>query len=302
MTIVRLQGGVGNQLFQYATGRALAQRTDSELYLDTSRLGTNAGAGITTRELQLQKFNLPGTFVDGVPSKIHERLPFDLDTRLEEYLSKISRRAAVRLLGVYVEKHPPHTFDPAVYELPGEIILDGYWQTERYFSTIADQLRSDIQVTDPPSERNQHWKEKIDASMAVSVHVRRGDYVNLGWELPKAYYRHAFDYMARKFNSPELFFFSDDMDWVQDNLDTLLPEGTEKNVQFVTCNDGSTAYEDLRLMRSCDHHIIANSSFSWWGAWLNENPTKTVIAPNYWIRGPVDDTDIIPNQWEIINW
>ncbi|WP_192812428.1 alpha-1,2-fucosyltransferase [Halorubrum sp. T3] len=194
------------------------------------------------------------------------------------------------------------TFDPNVPNLPGNVTLDGYWQSERYFTEFTETLRREITVRNPVSGENQRWYDLISDTGSVSVHVRRGDYVDLGWALPPSYYRNALNQIQDETDVTDLFFFSDNIDWIRTNQKDLVPDHSDTNVHYVECNDGETAHEDLRLMRACDHHIVANSSFSWWGAWLDNSETKIVIAPDYWVHDPVNHLDIIPDRWDTVSW
>jgi len=207
----------------------------------------------------------------------------------------------MRFFKLYVENRSL-TFDPCVTELPGDVTLDGYWQSEQYFDDFTEMLRNEITVHDPVSGENRQWYERISETDSVSVHVRRGDYVSLGWALPPAYYRNALNLIRHKTGATSLYFFSDNMNWVRSHHHKLFPNGGDFNVNYVECNGGETAYEDLRLMRTCDHHIVANSSFSWWGAWLDESEAKQIVAPDYWVHDSVDHLDIVPNRWTTVDW
>lgn len=298
MTSVILHGGLGNQLFQYATGRAHSLRTDSPLYMNMSQFHKDRGPDVAERSLNLDAFDLPVEYVNnsstwGPNWKLFERLP--------QTVATVSQPLATRLFNLYVEDRSLR-FDPHVVQLPSDIILDGYWQSEQYFSDFDEKLRNEIFVHNSISDKNRQWYDCITDTDSVSVHVRRGDYVSLGWALPSIYYRNALNRIYNKTDVTDLFFFSDDMNWVRTNCEELLPEERDINVHYIECNNGETAYEDLRLMRSCDHHIIANSSFSWWGAWLDKSNQKQIVAPNFWVYDQVDNLDIVPNRWETAAW
>ena len=205
----------------------------------------------------------------------------------------------------YVER--AFSFDPAVLGLPDGSHLVGFWQSERYFADRADVIRQDFEMRDAPSGRNRSWLGVIGAARpAVSIHVRRGDYVTSPAHAPCSpdYYREAVRVMEERLRAPDgpratassYFVFSDEPEWARAHL-TL--EGKDREVHFVQHNDTtSQSHEDLRLMRACDHHIIGNSTFSWWAAWLNPSPDKIVVAPQPWFPGRrLDTRDLLPEGW-----
>ena len=189
-------------------------------------------------------------------------------------------------------------FDPEVASLPDGVCLEGYWQSERYFAQVADRVRHDLTLEKPPAGRDAELLAEIAAGNAVSLHVRRGDYVTdpaasaTHGVCPLDYYRRAIAFIAERVADPVFFLFSDDPEWTRANLD-LGGAAT-----LVDHNGPDRGHEDLRLMSHCDHHIIANSSFSWWGAWLDPRPQKMVVAPRQWFRDASKDTsDLIPESW-----
>lgn len=222
--------------------------------------------------------------------------------KLFDLLRPLSESLATRVCRVHKDQIP-HRFDPQVLKAPGNSILYGYYQSEQYFAGIRPLLREEISRCTELTGVSRTWKRRIVETNSVAVHVRRGDYVDQGWTLPAEYYRSAINAVRSFRGEIELFFFSDDMAWVREHSDALLPNrGTTPTVHYVDCNDGAAVANDLGLMRRCRHQIIANSTLSWWGAWLNRHDEKTVLAPAYWIREPVDDIDILPDRWETIDW
>ena len=298
MVVVTLRGGLGNQLFQYATGRAVALRTGSELRLDLSDIGNQWGPDITERPLHLNAFDLSADYFK-IAGGGHLRTA--IYDKLGSILWFVSKDAAVKFVGIYKDDDTC-VFDHRVLELPGNIHLDGYWQSEKYFQPYADVLRDEISVQNPPVGKNRDWYEQIESANSLSIHVRRGDYVNLDRVLPPEYYHRALQHITKTTVISDVFVFSDDMQWVREHRHELIPNNPEFDLNYVDCNDGSTAHEDLRLMRACDHHIVANSTFSWWGAWLNEADSKRVIAPDYWIQDDATNLDIVPERWEKVGW
>ncbi len=278
MIKVLLMGGLGNQMFQYAIGRSLAITNRDRLVLDTSWFD---GAG------NLEKYNPLYTF----------RLPvFDIRNFKIDNISFLYLFSYV-IAGYKVvceTKEMSGRFCPEIYSLRSinkDIYLEGYWQNENYFKGIQNIIRKEFV---PKKEIS----EKIDNQKSVSLHIRRGDYVKdentkkIFAVLGLDYYKNAIDLIAKKIGNPEIFVFSDDIPWVKENLKIDLP------VRFV---ENKEDYEDMWLMSRCQHHIIANSSFSWWGAWLGNNPDKIVIAPKQWFAKEEMEKrkgfDIVPENW-----
>lgn len=189
-------------------------------------------------------------------------------------------------------------FDKTLLAPLTDVYLAGYWQSERFFADAADTIRTDFQFTTPPDPDNADHLERIRAAPAISLHIRRGDYlrpeVQAQFGSPTAkYYSDAIDLIASRMAvEPVVYVFSDEPELTRDNL--VLP--FEKRV--VAHNGPDKNYEDMRLMSACRHHVIANSSFSWWGAWLNPSPDKIVVAPKRWfIDLKIDNPDIAPSSW-----
>ncbi len=289
MVITRLIGGLGNQLFQYALGRALAARRATTLKLDTSGYER-----YTLHAYALHHFNIPESFA--ARDEIRRLRGGWIAERLPRRLQKVN---PFRKRSYILERR--FSFDPEVLDAPDDIYLDGYWQSENYFKSIEGILRREFTVRYPLSGRNQEIAARIADCNAASMHVRRGDYVSNptfsqahGICSPD-YYRAAARRIADSNPRPHFFVFSDEPEWVAENLRLDHP------MTVVTGNDARHNYEDLRLMILCRHHVIANSSFSWWGAWLDANPEKTVIAPARWFANDEHDTrDLFPPAWQII--
>jgi hypothetical protein len=204
----------------------------------------------------------------------------------------------LRLPGfTYILRERSYPFDAAVLDAPGNVYLAGYWQSEKYFKEIEDIIRRDFCFKSEPEQQNAAMAEKIKGVAAVCVHVRRTDYVTdpgasqlLGTCSPE-YYRNAACLVGSQVSNLHFFVFSDEPDWARANLE--LGGATT----FVTHNGSEKGYEDQRLMALCRHHIIANSSFSWWGAWLG-NSGGIVVAPKRWfIAKELDTRDVIPERW-----
>ncbi|MEO8068476.1 MAG: alpha-1,2-fucosyltransferase [Flavobacteriales bacterium] len=289
MIIVRTNGGLGNQMFQYATGRSLADRHGTDLLLDLSALGLPDGTE-TPRPFELDVFS----------ARYRKAGTTDLQPFLRSGQSRGIRAAQkfFPFIGQRWFAQRGQGFDARVSQLPDPVYLDGYWQSERYFKPDEQQLRNDFKFREPATGLNAELTARMKGVVSVSVHVRRGDYVNdatIGafhgtCDLP--YYQRAVALVLERAPKAEFFLFSDDMAWVKENLAITAP------VVFVEHNQGPASFNDMRLMAACRHHIIANSSFSWWGAWLNADPKKVVVAPKQWFRDPAIDTkDLVPETW-----
>ena len=283
MISTRIRGGLGNQLFQYCAGRALALRHGVDLSLDLRDYD-----GLNAFSVGLGHFN-----VQTVPA---ERLPAGREDGVFGVLAKVVKGGALRTY-----REAKLGYDAGFGALGDETHLKGYWQSERYFLDHEDQIRSDLQMVAEPSQQNVDMRGEIAACNAVSLHIRRGDYVSnakfnaVHGTCDLDYYARAAGFVADRVGDPVIYAFSDDPAWVAENLE--LPF----EMRFVDHNDGSTAHEDLRLMATCKHHIIANSSFSWWGAWLNSSQEKVVAAPTQWFAEPAkSNPDILPVSWHCV--
>lgn len=295
MIMVRLMGGLGNQMFQYAAGRALADRLGSRLLLDTSYFDQQPATD-TPRSYELQVYPVRAEVATAVDlSRVRRSAP-GRRARLRAALRAVLPpwKPGLRWVG------EQNLDSPAAFsDLPDNCYLDGYWQSEQYFAPIRAALLQEFRLPHPPTRVNREWLDRIGAQPhPVAVHVRRGDYVTN----PHAaafhglcdadYYLEGAALLRQRHGPLHFFVFSDDPDWCRSSLQ--LP-GT---MDVVDANPPGQGWEDLRLMRSCRHFIIANSSFSWWGGWLGQAADKTVVAPRRWfLSGTVDTWCLIPNTW-----
>jgi hypothetical protein len=290
MVLVQLNGGLGNQLFQYALGRRIAFDRDVELRFETSAFK------VQSREYKLHHFNIKGS-----PAMINEIARF---VRAEQnpWLAMLyrlwnKRQPYYRRIIVDEQAVP---FDENILKATGNVFLRGYWQSEKYFKAIEPVLREELTLKTPPGGLNLELAEHIKSCNAISLHIRRGDYVTNSATnethgvLSIEYYETAANLILGSFPDATVFVFSDDIPWAKANLN-IKPRKI-----FVNHNTEKTDYEDLRLMSLCQHHIIANSSFSWWGAWLTSNEMKMVVAPKKWYSINVDTKDLIPEGWMLV--
>jgi hypothetical protein len=285
MIIVNLKGGLGNQMFQYACGRSLALRNgDRDFLMSTKSLADASENGDAVRAFALAHFNIKARIAG--PQQA-EKLQYPLGV-----LSKLAHSFSTKILRRF------HVgFEPKILTLRGNIFLDGYFQSEKYFVDVAKVIREDFLLKTPLSPIAGDWHAAIDKDeSAVSVHIRRSDYLQhpeFGGICTSGYYTLASQAIKSKVPNPHYYIFSDDIEWVKANI-TL-----DGEVHFVS-SPQMKDYEELTLMSSCKHHIIANSSFSWWGAWLNSDSEKIVIAPKQWANKHEKSwyKDIIPSGWQ----
>jgi len=290
MIIVDIQGGLGNQLFNYAIGREIAKLKNTELKLDITRYNSYF------RPYQLDKFNICAA-IASQDELLRVRDGFGLKY-LNRFVFKFRRKFLPYYLKPYViDKY--YYFDSKVFSCLDNSYFSGLWQTEKYFLDIRDLLLKEITVKEDLDAFNLDIINKMQSVNSVSVHIRRGDYItcekdanNIG-SVSNEYYENAINYFLEKYNDIVFYVFSDEIDWVKDNLN--LPA----NSVFINHNQRNDKdYLDMILISKCKFHIIANSSFSWWGAWLCTNPKKIVIAPEKWIQtGKLNDKDVVPKNW-----
>jgi hypothetical protein len=290
MVIVKLVGGLGNQLFQYAAARRL-----SVLHQTTLKLDITPFESYKLHRYSLNPFRIQEVFatseeiaqVKGISKKRLARIALRLIRRLKPYYRR----------PVFSET-PLRPFDPNILKTPKDVYLDGYWQSEKYFVDIQDIVRREFTIKYEQDRQSHEIAEEIVNTQSVSIHMRRGDYVSnpetrrVHGVCNLDYYKQCVSLIAEKITNPHFFVFSDDPGWATENLRLDYP------ITFVTHNDATRNYEDLRLMSQCKHHIAANSSFSWWGAWLCTCPGKIVIAPKRWFKEPgLDTRDLLPEGW-----
>lgn len=279
MVIVHLVGGLGNQLFQYAAARRLANMHGSCLKLDIS-----AFQRYTLHPYHLGHFCI----IENIATK-DEIIQITGD----KSLAQDSRGSIIK------EKN--FKFDPDLLNVPDNVYLVGYWQSEKYFDDIKDIIRSEFSVKDELDSKNKDIADCITNCNSVSLHIRRGDYINnpktnlVHGTCSMDYYRRCILKIGKNIHKPHFFIFTDDPEWVAKNMKLEFP------MTLIDHNGPARDYEDLRLMSMCQHNIIANSTFSWWGAWLNPNPDKIVFIPERWFQKETIDTrDLTLDNWEIV--
>ena len=276
-------------MFQYAAGRALSLRLNCPLRLDIS--------GFSSYRLH-QGFELSRIFQCPCDITSEKEIQTLLGWRASWIARKILMRPSLAMLhGDRLVVEPHFRYWPDISRVLSNTYLTGYWQSEKYFSEVAETIRADFTFRHPLSSQNTELAKKIGQTMSISLHVRRGDYASN----PKTkaahglcsldYYRAAIRRMTESIERPEFFIFSDDIAWARANLASDFP------CWYVDHNRGAESYNDMHLMSLCRHHIIANSSFSWWGAWLNPKSDKTVLAPKKWFADDNRPMDLFPASW-----
>lgn len=285
MIIVKLMGGLGNQMFQYAFAKSQSLKRNQPFKLDTKSFQWDK-----LRDFELNVFSLD------------KKIATDLEierarSSKRSFLLKLLKRKQDSILtSVFLESSL--NFDKKASE-SSLLYFEGYWQSEKYFSMYENEIRTDFLMKIAPNEYYTKILAHVKQSLSVSVHFRRGDFVSDAGTnefhglCDLDYYKRAILYIEKQYPSVTFFMISDDITWVKNEF------GYAENIVFVENNQGPD-FEDMRLMSQCKHNIIANSSFSWWGAWLNENKNKTVIAPERWYgnkNSQEQTSDLIPQSW-----
>ena len=292
MVIIQLTGGLGNQLFQYAIGRALISKSKEELLLDTQSYNWD-----TLRNYSLNRFNIKVTLATPEDCEyVKQKKTFLID----RIISKVTFKKMPYYRKSYIIESS-FSFDKFINKYrTSSVYLQGYWQSEKYFAHIRSVLLNEICVNDEYcSDYFIEYKTRISSNNnSVSIHIRRGDYVSNSETMAFhgvceiEYYQLAMSVIEQMIVRPTYFVFSDDIEYAQQIF------GVNDNVIFI--HNVPEDYEELMLMSLCKHNIIANSSFSWWGAWLNRNEDKKVIAPKRWFANEemqLKTADLIPNSW-----
>ena len=266
--ILKIFGGLGSQMFQYACAKAFAELTNSLLILDTSYFNSN-NENQTYRKYKLSTFLLD---VELLTDEVISKLPEEINIFKEDRWCK---------------------YEECLFEMETPCYLNGYWQSWKYFQSIRQKLYEDFCLSELfLSSVIKKLATELSQEQSVGIYIRRKDSsIYPHGILPLHYYQHAISYLKQKIICPVFYIFSDDPDWVVNNFDMPKPFRVIK---------GNTDIEDMYLMSQCKHNIIANSTFSWWAAWLNSNPDKIVVIPQKWIINEnlnVEDTDLTPPGW-----
>lgn len=283
MIVTHIFGGLGNQLFQLAIGKAVAKTLGVELRMDTRYFDK------PRPDIMCLKH-----FTDNTPEADRVGLPAMRHDGILKFL-----KAKLDCAGFQVFKETSMQFDPGFKNLADNTHLQGYWQSELYFDEFESYIQDQLSVVTPPTLENKQVMLEQDKCFPVSLHVRRGDYIlnakfnAVHGSCDMDFYRRAADYIASKCDTePTFFAFSDEPEWARENLKL------DHKMRIISHNGTEHNYEDIRLMSRCRHHIVANSSFSWWGAWLNPDPAKIIVAPTHWFADPdLQNNNVVPEKW-----
>ncbi|MDB5193131.1 MAG: alpha,2-fucosyltransferase [Segetibacter sp.] len=286
MIIVQLKGGLGNQLFQYAAGIALSKHHNVPLKVDISELGKADAVIGTVRNYELQHLIEPPEIATA--AEVEKYLKQSFFSKYFQKLLPPYKRA--------IYKEAAFTYDINFFKASPPFYLKGYRQSERYFKNCEPLIRHAFQVKRELVANVTDFLLQVKATNSVSIHIRRGDYNNpivqaYHGVLGVNYYQAAIKYIQANIPNPTFYVFSDSIEWVKENLSFDAP------VVFVSGTISKNHYEDFFLMTLCRHNIIANSSFSWWAAWLNNNKDKKVIAPLNWFKAKINTEDLILKDW-----
>ena len=267
INVILFQGGLGNQMFQYANAIALRKQHPLQLMLFDSNDSVNAHGG-------LQILNI-----------------FGIKEKWRLSLLKLIKKRIPKLLTAFRKDIGDISPDSRCIRISHHYI--GYYQNESYFFSQKDVVRKNFSFnTIKLNNRTKDAAETIKKQNSISLHIRRGDYLTEGEQfvnLTPDYYQKSIDYIVSRKGEGHVYVFSDDIAWCKENI-------KHKNITFVDWNNGNDCWQDMYLMSCCKHNIIANSTFSWWGAYLNSNPSKIVIAPKQWKKDGLS-TNIVPDNW-----
>jgi hypothetical protein len=284
MIAVNIYGGLGNQMFQYAFGKSLAIAKDEDLFIDSSPFDN-----YKLRNFQLNKFN-----VHYKQSAFNKTSIYHINNKYKSHMLKLLNKHLKLFCGIFFEKKD-WVFDRSVFQSKSFMYV-GYWQSYKYFEKIREVILSEFTLKEGLGQVNLEILNRIKTSNSVSLHIRRGDYVMSKKSIacPIEYYKKAIDIIHRTIENPKFFIFSDDLKWVKSNSNLKLFD-----CEYIDVNHDNPE-RDLELMKACQNNIIANSTFSWWGAWLNQNKDKKVIAPKIWMNLKPISKDLVPSNWIIV--
>lgn len=280
MVIVKIKCGLGNQMFQYALGKRLALDWQDELKVDLSWFN-NIQSGDIPRELEIDGFNV--VLNEATETEIAKSMPSFFARVIDKIRGRLNRNHFYR-------------FYPKILKKKKRAYLEGYFQSYKYFDSIRDVLLGEFTLKNGYHQKVREIKAEIEqAGESVAVHIRRGDFATIrkGYNglCDVTYYQKSLEIIKNKYPDVKLFIFSDDIEWAKANLKFSSP------MVFVSQPVLKPA-EELWLMSLCGHQIIANSTFSWWSAWLNQNPQKIVISPSRWlVAEDIKTKNLLPPNW-----
>ncbi len=288
MIIVKIYGGLAGQMMQYAFACFLELKRKEEVKIDISSFSGQ------THNPSFRKFELLNWNTKFSIATEEDYKRIFSDVKMSDKIKYKLFKKEVKNNANFIEGKP-FCFDPEVLN-EAYMIYDGYWVNNQYMSHVAERLKKEFTPRYPIHTKNQDILNKIENSNSVSIHFRRGDYINTVHDvLKKDYYAEAIAYIKNKVENPVFFVFSDDMEYVKNNYEL------SEHVVFIDHNKGDEAYWDIFLMSRCKHNVIANSGFSFWGAWLNKNPAAKVVAPAAWMQTENKiEENLLLSDWHII--
>lgn len=286
MKIVNILGGLGNQMFQYALALAIKNRCEDNVRIDPRAFrGYPIHNGYELK--RIFKVSIPEATVGEVMKVAY---PF-LNYRIWQLCRLLPKRKSMRY------EWKSMAYNERVFTNTKNEYLIGYWQTERYFYPIRwEILKAFTFPSFEPGSKNESLGKELQQENSVALHIRRGDYLEIGNTSGICtidYYKKAIAHIKEKVSPKVYSVFSDDIDWCIGQFGAII---SDSDIRYVNWNKGKESFRDMQLMSLCKHNIIANSSFSWWGAWLNQNPEKIVIAPSLWMNSE-GWSEIIPDDW-----
>lgn len=299
MLIVRMVGGLGNQLFQYAFARTLSKKLNRKLYIDDSwyyevHLLDNKSCPYSTtiRNFFLKYYNIQTPIINKVHLNWIKRL--EIKSKYSHFF-RFLLDGPMNKLSFEKINHKNYSFD-VIKKIPRAYLI-GYWQNNDIIDNYKQLLSNDLILKNPLSKRNELYLNSINSKNSIAVHFRRGDYISnpkyreLYAPCSKKYYQNGIKLIQNLINNPHFYIFSDDIKWVKNNYDFTT------DTTFI--DNSGPEYEHLFLMNQCKHQITANSTFSWWAAWLNTNPHKIIITPLYWYYDKHLNETVtrIPDEW-----
>lgn len=294
MIVTRLIGGLGNQMFQYAFGLGLAQETDQELFIDVSGFENYDLHALAIDNFAISGKRLPKSEIHRIPARYRGA------SRVQESVqSLLGRFRSAKSAPLTLRREKPFGFHSEYLAPEQNLYLDGYWQGESFFPQMQDTLRNEFALMDLLSSKSLDLSAEMADCESVAVHVRRGDYVTdsetgkIYRSLDARYYQTCLQNLKQHIRNPKVFLFSNDIDWCLTHLNVGIP------FTPVAHNDATTAHEDLYLMSRCRHSVIANSTFSWWGAFLGaDHSSRRVYYPDPWFHpGTLDGDALGCGEW-----
>ena len=282
MIVIEASGGLGNQMFQYALYKKL-EFMNKDVVWDTSFFRSKQDL----RELEIGVFGVQYRSISDKEVACIRGYGYQ-----DSIIDKIKYKLKPSKYLIY--RDTIECFQPEVLEMD-DVYLCGYWQSEKYFQDIRERILQEFIFPASVVKNNEALTNQMKSKNSVSIHVRRSDYLteqNLkvyGNICTEKYYNNAINYIEEIVDNPRYYVFTDDLEWAKEYF-------KEDNYTIISENRGKDSYIDMYLMSQCKYNIIANSSFSWWGAWLNQNPDKKVLAPKKWFHNH-EKEEIVCEDW-----